>query len=73
MPVVINQALEEKLEKELKNVEQVLMAAENKIDRASFEQQRKGTRRRLSLCRFLNSYAEEHQEQSGRRNTGPPR
>lgn len=60
MPVVINQALEEKLEKELKNVEQVLMAAENKIDRASFEQQRKGTRRRLSLCRFLNSYAEEH-------------
>lgn len=57
MPVVINQTLEEK---ELKNVEQVLMVAEDKIDRASFEQQRKGTGRRLSLCRFLNSYAEEH-------------
>lgn len=60
MPVVINQALEEKLEKELKNVEDMMMAVEDKIDRDSFVQQSRGTRRRLSLCRFLNRYAEEH-------------
>ena len=60
MPVVINQALVEKLEKELKNEEDMMMAVEDKIDRDSFVQQSKGTGRRLSLCRFLNRYAEEH-------------
>lgn len=60
IPIVINQELEEKLERELKNVEQVLEKTENNIDRASFMQQKYGTQRRLSLCRFLNRYAEEH-------------
>lgn len=60
VPIVINQKLEEKLEKEKEDAEQKLVDTENSIDRASFIEQISGTRRRLSLCRFLNRYADEH-------------
>lgn len=60
MPIVINPKLEEKLEKEKKEAEQKLADAKNRIDRDSFSEQRNGTRRKLSLCRFLNRYADKH-------------
>ena len=58
MPIVINPKLEEKLEREKEDAEQKLADAKNRIDRDSFSEQRNGTLRKLSLCRFLNRYAE---------------
>ena len=60
MPIVINPKLEEKLEREKEDAEQKLADAKNRIDRDSFSEQRNGTLRKLSLCRFLNRYADEH-------------
>ena len=57
MPIVINPKLEEKLEREKEDAEQKLADAKNRIDRDSFSEQRNGTLRKLSLCRFLNRYA----------------
>lgn len=59
MPIVINPKLEEKLEREKEDAEQKLADAKNRIDRDSFSEQRNGTLRKLSLCRFLNRYADE--------------
>lgn len=60
MPIVINPKLEEKLEREKEDAEQKLAGVKNRIDRDSFSEQRNGTRQKLSLCRFLNRYADEH-------------
>ena len=57
--LVINPKLEEKLEREKEDAEQKLADAKNRIDRDSFSEQRNGTLRKLSLCRFLNRYADE--------------
>lgn len=60
MPIVINQNLEDKLKKEKEDAEKRLTDAQNSIDKDSFTEQRKGIQRRLSLCHFLNRYADEH-------------
>ena len=63
MPIIINPELEEKLKKELKDAEDVERTSinpKNSIDQESFIRQKRGTQRRLSLCQYLNNYADKN-------------
>lgn len=59
MPIVINQELELQLKKELENTKKALEGLQNRADKESLIQQKEGTEKRLSLCCFLNRYAEK--------------
>lgn len=63
-PLIIDDKLEDSLERELKQkekeAEKTLKEKGNSTTIESIKQHQEGARRRLSLCKYLNEYAESH-------------
>lgn len=61
VPIVINRELENKLEKELEESEDAVKKIIDIMTLKSLQEQQKGTRKKLNLCRYLNQYAQNHE------------